>query len=106
MVDFDVGAHNHQLEHLRVPGEATDYVVSGAGGSHYRDQVAAGERFKPTHARSLFVHRDTGLAWFRVTAEQVRVELLDGAGNFRYGFIRRRDGSLERLPASEPVAVS
>ena len=98
MVDFYLGAHNHQLEHLRVPGHATEYVVSGAGGSHYRDKVAAGERFKGTRARSLFKHRDTGLAWFRVTADDVRVELLDGAGTLLYGFIRRRDGTVEGFP--------
>ncbi len=102
MVDFYVGAHNHQLEHLRRPGEATEYIVSGAGGSHYRDKVAAGERFKATRGQSLFVHRDTGLAWFRVTSEQVRVEFLDGAGGLRYGFIRRRDGAIERLSGASP----
>jgi hypothetical protein len=101
-VDFYVAAHNHQLEHLRIPGQATEYIVSGAGGSHYREHVAAGARFRTSQAQSLFVHRDTGLAWFQVTAGQVRVELLDGAGNFRYGFVRQRDGTRE--PLAGPAA--
>jgi acid phosphatase len=103
-VDFYVAAHNHQLQHLRLPGQTTDYIVSGAGGSHYRDKVVADERFKPTVGQSLFLHRDTGLVWFRVTADHVRMELLDGMGRVLYGALRRRDGTLE--PISTPSATA
>jgi acid phosphatase len=96
-VDFYVAAHNHHLEHLRAPGAGTEHIVSGAGGSHYRLHVARGHRFKRTRARSLFVHRDTGLACFNVTAEAVRVEFLAGDGRFLYGFVKRRDGTLAPL---------
>ncbi len=88
--DFYVCGHNHQLEHLRIPGQATDYVVSGAGGSHYRAQVAAGARWKPSRAPSLFVYRDNGLVEFDVTATRVQVRYLDAAGELLYGFERTR----------------
>jgi hypothetical protein len=88
--DFYVCGHNHQLEHLRVPGLPTDYVVSGAGGSHYRAHVARGARFKPSRAESLFLHRDNGLTAFDVTAERVRVSYLDADGRELHAFVRTR----------------
>jgi tartrate-resistant acid phosphatase type 5 len=88
--DFYVCGHNHQLEHLRVPGLATDYVVSGAGGSHYRAHVVRGARFKSSHAKSLFLHRDNGVAAFDVTAQRVRVSYLDADGRELYAFERTR----------------
>ena len=88
--DFYVCGHNHQLEHLRFPGQATDYVVSGAGGSHYRAHVAAGGRWKASHAPSLFVHRDNGLVEFDVTASRVRARYLGAKGELLYGFERIR----------------
>ena len=89
-VDVYLAAHNHHLEHLRVPGESCEYVVSGAGGSHYREHVARGHRFKSTRAQSLFSHKDLGLAWFHVTAKDLRVEFLDGDGNSLMEFSRSR----------------
>jgi hypothetical protein len=89
-VDVYLAAHNHQLEHLQVPGLPTDYVISGAGGSHYREQTARGERFKPTAAHSRFVHRDTGLVWFGVTEGELTCEFLDGAGRALYRFSKRK----------------
>ena len=88
--DFYVCGHNHQLEHLRVPGKHTDYVVSGAGGSHYREHVARGARFKQSQADSLFLHRDNGLVSFDVTAERVRVSYLNADGREIYAFERTR----------------
>jgi len=88
--DFYVSGHNHQLEHLRVTGLATDYVVSGAGGSHYRAHVARGARFKRSRAESLFVYRDNGLAAFDVTAGRVRVSYLDADGRQLHAFERTR----------------
>jgi hypothetical protein len=88
--DFYVCGHNHQLEHLRIPRQATDYVVSGAGGSHYRAHVAAGRRWKRSHAPSLFVYRDNGLVEFDVTASRVDVRYLDAEGRLLYGFERTR----------------
>jgi tartrate-resistant acid phosphatase type 5 len=88
--DFYVCGHNHQLEHLRVAGESTDYVVSGAGGSHYREHVARNARFKQSRAETLFRHRDNGLVSFEVSATRVQVEYLDGQGNPLYAFERTR----------------
>ncbi len=93
--DFYLGGHNHQLEHLRIPGQATDYVVSGSGGSHYRAQVAAiaggaPPRWKRSHASSLFLYRDNGLVDFDVTAERVLVRYLDARGEVLYEFERTR----------------
>lgn len=87
---FYLCGHNHQLEHLRFPHQATDYVVSGAGGSHYRAHVAAGARFKVSRAQSLFLHRDNGLVEFEVTAARTAVRYLDAAGQTLYRFERSR----------------
>ena len=89
-VDFYIAAHNHHLEHLREAGRQTEHIVSGAGGSHYRAHVARGHRFKTTSGQSLFAHKDTGLAWFHVTAQAVRMEFLDAAGARLYGFTRHK----------------
>ena len=37
-VDLYLAGHNHNLAHLQSETSATDYVISGAGGAHYRSK--------------------------------------------------------------------
>ncbi len=90
-VDFYLSGHDHELEHLRVPGQSTtDYLVSGAAGSHYREHVKAGAAFKRSHASSLFLHRDNGLVALELDPREARVTFLDAQGQPLYEFTRGR----------------
>jgi len=79
-VDVYLSGHDHQLELLGIPGQHTRYVISGAGGSHYRDHPREPSPWRHTHAQSAFVHRDNGLAWFEVTPQQITLRFLDAEG--------------------------
>jgi tartrate-resistant acid phosphatase type 5 len=87
-VDFYLAGHDHELEHLRVEGGGTDYIVSGAGGKHYRDSDTA--HWETSSARSLFVHRGNGLVGFEVSPARVRVRFYDGDGAALYGFVKEK----------------
>ena len=88
-VHFYLSGHNHHLEHLQMPEDPTEYIVSGAGGSHYRSPQDR-DRSKPSQAKSRFVYQDTGFAWMEVSENQVEVKFFDAQGEAIYQFSKER----------------
>lgn len=88
-VDFYLSGHDHEIEHLKNSGDRTEYVVSGAGGKHYRSSK---ERSKTTKSsgQSQFIHQDTGFAWFEVTMDTVLMKFIDGEGKTVYEYQKKR----------------
>ncbi len=83
-VDFYLSGHDHHLAHLQFPGVSTDFIVSGAGGKHYRD--TAPEELKTSQARLRFQHLDTGFVWLQFDAQQAQVEFFDAQARSLYAF--------------------
>ena len=77
-VDFYLSGHDHQLAHLSRERKRTQYLVSGAGGAHYRDPEQK-KNLKDSADRSHFTHHDNGFLWMeRVSAHtDVQSELSD-----------------------------
>lgn len=88
-VDFYLSGHNHHLEHLKKSGDDTEYIVSGAGGSHYRSAKNRAAS-KTSEAHRQFVYQDNGFVWFEVTTSQVQVKYFDAAGTELYRFHKKK----------------
>ncbi|MBF0280011.1 MAG: metallophosphoesterase [SAR324 cluster bacterium] len=88
-IDFYLSGHDHELEHLQRPGETSDYVVSGAGGRHYRSPVERAKT-RPSQIDSKFVYQDTGFAWFQVNNSQARMKFFNAEGQELYEFSKTK----------------
>ena len=82
-VDFYLSGHDHHLNALRKGDSGPYYLVSGAGGAHYRDLEYI-EDFSNSNAESLFVHRDNGFLWMEIHKESASFRFYDKAGNLLY----------------------
>ena len=82
-VDFYLSGHDHQLNALRKGDSGTYYLVSGAGGAHYRDREDIKD-FSTSNAESLFVHRDTGFLWMEIHEASATFRFYDKAGDLLY----------------------
>lgn len=85
-VDFYLSGHSHDLEHLRMPGEGTDFLVSGGGGQPRLEPVEDA----PSAAGAWFRNRGSGFAWFEVRPAQVTFRFYDDRGAILYEGTRRR----------------
>ncbi len=85
-VDFYLSGHDHHLAHLQFPGVTTDFIVSGAGGKHYRDTPP--DDLQTSQARLRFQHLDTGFVWLQFDVRQARVEFYDGNARLLYQFTK------------------
>ncbi len=74
--------HDHNLQHHRVPGESTDYVISGGGG---------GWRYAGTNERTLFSASSPGFAAFSVRSDSLFLEFIDPNGKRLYRMGRGRN---------------
>lgn len=92
-MDFFLSGHNHHLEHLQVEGEPTEYVISGAGGKHYRSPQEKAKT-QPSEAESLFVYQDVGFVWFHVQPAQVEAKFFDGQAQELYQFTKKRTSQI------------
>jgi len=84
-VDFYLAGHDHELEHLRRKNPGTEYIVSGAGGKHYRnpeDRLAT----RTSNAVSQFRYQDNGFVWFEVDRTKVQVRFYNADGQIIYRF--------------------
>lgn len=88
-VDFYLAGHDHELEHLQQSGESTEYIVSGAGGKHYRSSKEK-EKTSPSQIDSKFIYQDTGFAWFEVDKTQVQMKFFNADGQPIYEFTKKK----------------
>ena len=90
-VDFYLCGHDHELEHLHIKNQDTDYIVSGAGGNHYRN-LAPDKITGKSNADSRFLYKDNGFVWFEVRKSQVKVIFYNANGESIYSFTRYKQG--------------
>lgn len=89
-VDFYLSGHNHQLEHLKYEEDETDYIVSGAGGGHYRSSKAQARLRSSNYAKSLFHYPDNGFVWMSLSESHADVRFFDANGKKIYQFLKRK----------------
>ena len=88
VVDVHLSGHDHHLAHLRT-GSRTEFVVSGAGGKHYRNEDER-KRLTPSAGELLFQHLDTGFVWLEFTPTRLEGRFHDSTGALLYRFERER----------------
>ncbi len=82
-IDFYIAGHDHDLQHLEIPGYSTSFIVSGAGGKAAR-QPARVDR--PAFAKGVngFVHLQIG-------PEKADVRYIDVDGQTIHEFGRKKE---------------
>ena len=88
-VDLYLAGHNHHLAHLQSKTSATDYVISGAGGKHYRSDSER-EKLNKSVALNKYTYNDTGFVWLDITSEKLQMRFHDSSGNVIYEYSKSR----------------
>jgi len=79
-VGFYLAGHDHVLQHARVVGWKTDFIISGGGGENVNRPVN-GHQAEFVKASAGFVHIEFG-------ADTAKVKMIDAAGDVLYAFDR------------------
>lgn len=87
-ISFYLAGHDHNLQHLKVEGYKTSFVVSGAGGASLYE-VKASERG--------FTQKILGFTHLHVGKETVTVQFIDSEGQCLHAFRRALDGKVELI---------
>jgi tartrate-resistant acid phosphatase type 5 len=85
-ISFYLAGHDHNLQHLRVEGYKTSFVITGAGGAGLYD-VKQSERG--------FTDKILGFTHLHVAREKVNVQFINGEGRCLHAFQRSLDGTVE-----------
>jgi hypothetical protein len=88
-IDLYLAGHNHHLSLLQYGETSTDYVISGAGGAHYRINSER-EKLNKSEASSVFTYNDTGFVWLDIRSEKLLIRFHDSTGNILYEFTKTR----------------
>ncbi len=88
-VDLYLSGHNHNLAHLQPANSATDFIVSGAGGAHYRS-TSEREKLNNSVALNKHTYNDSGFVWLDITKEKLQIRFHDSSGNIIYEFVKSR----------------
>ena len=81
--------HNHNLAHLKYETSASDYVISGVGGAHYRS-ASEKEKLNKSVALNKYIYNDTGFVWLDITSEKLEMRFHESSGNVIYEYIKSR----------------
>ena len=88
-VDFYLSGHDHQLAHLSRERGKTQYLVSGAGGAHYRDPEER-KNLKDSAALSHFTHHDNGFLWMDIAPGKALSRFYDLSGQVLYETVQTK----------------
>jgi 3',5'-cyclic AMP phosphodiesterase CpdA len=88
-VDFYVCGHDHDLQHLEVPGWTESFVLVGGGG--------AGTRSMRNDVRGPFSKAINGFGYFQFTPEKATVRFISAAGEVVHAFERTKAGEVNIL---------
>ena len=88
-VDFYVCGHDHDMQHLEVPGWTESFVLVGGGG--------AGTRQMLKDARGPFSKQSNGFGHFEFTPEKATVRLINVEGETLHAFERTKAGEVKVL---------
>jgi hypothetical protein len=94
-VDFYIAGHDHDMQHLKIPGHATSFMVCGGGGAGIRSLVRSD--------RGPFAYSMYGFIHLRFGEQIADVLFLDKSGRPVYAFEQRPLSSTE--PAIREDAV-
>jgi tartrate-resistant acid phosphatase type 5 len=82
-IDFYIAGHDHDLQHIEIPGYTTSFIVSGAGGKAAR-QPARVDR--PAFAKGV-----NGFVHLRIGPEKADVRYIDVEGQTIHEFNRKKE---------------
>jgi tartrate-resistant acid phosphatase type 5 len=88
-VDFFVCGHDHDVQHLEIPGWPESFVLVGGGG--------AGTRKMLRDQRGPFSKSLNGFGHFQFTPEKALVRLIGADGNELHAFERSKAGAIKIL---------
>ncbi len=88
-VDFYVCGHDHDMQHLEIPGWTESFVLVGGGG--------AGTRKMLKDARGPFSKQSNGFGHFQFTPEKATVRLVNVDGETIHAFERTKAGDVKVL---------
>jgi hypothetical protein len=96
-VDFYLCGHEHNLQHLEIPGSSVSYVIAGGGGAHAAPLMRDNRGF----SREAF-----GFADFELTPDSATVRIIGTDDKPMHVFERTKSGRvriIETTPNSKPV---
>ena len=97
-VDFFLCGHDHDVQHLEVPGWSTSFMLAGGGGAKVRPMRV--------DKRGPFSKSVVGFADLSFTESEARCRLVAGeAGKILHEFMRSRDGEV-KLTFTTPSDVA
>jgi hypothetical protein len=88
-VDFFIAGHDHDLQHLELPGRPESFLLVGGGGANTRAMLRDN--------RGPFSKQIMGFAHVRLTPEKALVTYIAKDGETIHRFERKRDGTVEVL---------
>ncbi len=89
--DLYLSGHDHNLQHLRMPGYKNNFVVSGAGGASL---------YEVEQSNRGFTKKILGFNHLHVSEEEMTVQFIDETGNCLHAFRRDRKGKTKILQNS------
>ena len=92
-VDFYLCGHDHDLQHLEIPGQTVSYVLAGGGGAGTRPMIK--------DQRGPFSKASNGFGHFSFTPEKTTVHLIDADGREIHSFEKSRNGDVKVITAGE-----
>ena len=95
-VDFYLAGHEHNLQHLEMPGWSESFLIAGGGGAHQHPLFRADRGFS---------REEFGFVEFQFDADRARVRFIDSKGQTLHEFERTRAGKvriIETTPNSTP----
>ena len=88
-IDLYLAGHNHHLSLLQYGETSTEYVISGAGGAHYRTNSER-EKLNKSEASNVFTYNDTGFVWLDINSDKLLIRFHDSTGNILYEFTKTK----------------
>jgi hypothetical protein len=82
-----LAGHDHDMQHLRIDGYPTSFIVNGAGG--------AGNYDCEPSSRGFIDDEELGFNHFHVTADRIDVQFIASDGRRLHAFSQDRDGKVE-----------
>ncbi|HSZ55348.1 MAG TPA: metallophosphoesterase [Tepidisphaeraceae bacterium] len=95
-VDFYLTGHEHNLQHLEIPGWNESFLIAGGGGAHQHPLFRADRGFS---------REDFGFVEFQIEPDRARVRFIDAEGKILHEFERSKAGKVrvvETTPNSPP----
>jgi tartrate-resistant acid phosphatase type 5 len=87
-VSIYLSGHDHNLQHLKVEGRKTSFVVSGAGGAGL---------YEVKEAQRGYAQKILGFTHLHVDREATTVQYIDSHGQCLHAFRRLQNGTVETI---------